>query len=114
MSKIACQDIIRKKIDFEIERRKQYLLDNYRELKNNSEKNDIYETILNDYNEYYEFIKKEKSNQLNQLNFILEYLENLKIASINLEDKNYKIKQDQKEILDKINKIKEELQDITT
>tara|TARA_Y100000389_G_C17158880_1_gene363358 strand:+ start:275 stop:619 length:345 start_codon:yes stop_codon:yes gene_type:complete len=114
MSKIACNDLIRQKIDFEIQKRKQSLLDNYKELKNNTEKNNMYETILNDYNQYYEIIKKEKTNQLDQLNFILDYLENLKITSLDLEDKNYKIKQDQKVILEKINKIKQELQDITS
>lgn len=112
MSKIACDDLIRKKIDFEIQKRKQSLLDNYKELKNNTEKNQIFESILNDYNKYYDYIKKEKTNQLDQLNFILDYLENLKITSLNLEDKNYKIKQDQKEILEKIDKIKQELKDI--
>lgn len=114
MSEIACHDLIRSKINNEIQKKRKILLESYQELKNNTEKNELYDTILGDYNKYYEYIKNDKDKQINQLKYIYEYLENLKTLSISLDEKNNKIKEDQREILDKIFRIKDELQEITS
>ena len=114
MSEVACQDLVKIKIDNEILRRKKILLDNFKELKKTKEENEFYNMILNDYTAYYDFIKSEKHKQINQLEEIADYLENLKLTSSNLEDKTLTIKSDQLEILNKIKTIKEELDSITS
>ena len=113
MSDIACNDLISLKLDNEIKRRKKILLDTYQDVKETKEQNEFYQMILDDYSNYYKYIIDEKHNQISQLEIISKYLENLKITSIDLNEKNNNLKRDQIEILNQIKNLKYEINQIT-
>jgi vacuolar-type H+-ATPase subunit H len=89
-------------------------LDKNKQLKKKEQVNEFLADVGKNYKKYYEYIIKEKQQQLQAMNMLNDYLNEL-VKSEQLVDKQLNTaKYDQKQILDEIKKIQEELDTIVS
>ena len=110
---VARSDLVKKRIINEIKNKEALLLQTYNNLKKTKDENELYNSILEDYHKHYEYILDEKQKQYNALETIFEYLENLIHNTDILKEKGEILKNDQKNILEKLLSIRKEIQEIT-
>lgn len=97
-----------------IEQKQNMLLSKYKDMKQLSNENDFLKLVVNDYDKYYKFIIKNKQDQLKSLEIVHEYLDNInkntEQADAILNDSH----KEQKLLMIKINKLRQELDEIMT
>lgn len=96
----------------QIENRRKLLLENGKNLKVITDENEYLREIADDYNKYFDYIKEKKEQQIKAFDLIYKYLERLIKSNNYTEEEMINATREQKEILDKINLIKVELDDI--
>ena len=94
----------------EVENKRQFLLNKYKELHNDAAENELLKDVLEDYLIYYNDIKNEKGKQYNALMKTLEHVDTITASE---EHTRNNIKFDQREILNEMKKIKREMQVLT-
>ena len=109
---VAKHDIVKKRVINEIKNKEALLLQTYNNLKKIKDENQLYNSILQDYQKHYDYILDEKQKQYNALETIFEYLENLIDNTDILKEKGEILKNDQKNILEKLLSIRKEIQEI--
>jgi hypothetical protein len=106
---LAQRDLIIYQLEKQIIEKKKFLIRKTNELKKKEEANEFLLGIKNDYNNYYNYIVKEKEQQLEAMNILNTYLEDL-IKTNNIVNNKLQIaKLDQKQILEEMEIIKQEL-----
>jgi len=98
----------------QIENRKKLLMDNNKKLRIITDENEYLSEIANDYDKYFNYIKENKEQQVKAFDLIYKYLERLIKSNKYTEEEAINAMREQKEILDKINSIKGELDEIIT
>lgn len=106
---LAKRDMAIKIMMSELENRRQLLKDKYKDLHNASKENELLKDVLEDYLIYYNDNKDEQIKQYEALNKTLEHIDNIAIDSIKNEEILRNIKIDQKEIINEMKKIKNEI-----
>lgn len=96
----------------QIENRRKLLLENSKKLKIITDENEYLNEVANDYDKYFAYIKEKKEQQVKAFDLIYKYLERLIKSNKYTEEEMINLLREQKEILDKINSIKTELDDI--
>ena len=110
---LAQRDIYLVRIETEMNKKKQFLLQKYKTLGEMEEDNEYLRLLRNDYQHYYDYIKKEKQEQIDAMNMIRDYINNL-IVEGHLTDKDLEDAQiEQDKILNEIDNIKGSLDEIT-
>ena len=107
---VACNDKLQQQILNEITKREKILRNEYRKLKKESPEN---QSVLDDYKQYYNQKIDETSQQHLALQQITNYLDTLSEDILLTNEQLNEIKQDQKEVLKKLNLINRELERIT-
>jgi cell division septum initiation protein DivIVA len=111
---LAERDLLLDQIDKQIKAKKELLIKKSKQLKKKEEVNEFLDGVKNDYNKYYNYIIKEKEQQYEAMNMLKEYLDDL-INSEKLVNNQLKTaKLDQKQILDEMSKIKNELDELVS
>jgi 5'-deoxynucleotidase YfbR-like HD superfamily hydrolase len=109
---LACKDVIQKRIIEEIQKRENILLNTYKNLKATSSENEIFQSVLDDYENYYNNIKEEKEKQSFALKNISNYLENMISQTLDVNNQGKILKDEQRQILTKLAKLRNELEEI--
>jgi hypothetical protein len=109
---LACKDVIQKRIIEEIQKRENILLNTYKNLKAISSENEIFQSVLDDYENYYNNIKEEKEKQSFALKNISNYLENMISQTLDVNNQGKILKDEQRQILTKLAKLRNELEEI--
>jgi hypothetical protein len=110
---VACNDLVRQRILEEIRNKENELKKNYSNLKKTAIENNHLSSILNDYTEHYKPIRDEKQKQIVILQKITEHLDKLIMNTIRSNDQAALLKNDQKNILEKLTLLKHELEEIS-
>ena len=96
----------------QISNRKQLLAENRKKINGITNENEYLNEISSDYEKYFDYIKGQKEQQIKAFDLIYKYLERL-IKSNNItETEITNAMREQREILEKINGIKHDLDDI--
>lgn len=102
------------KMKQQIKEKQQYLQERFKELEKNKSENLYLDKIKEDYQKYFNYINNIKQDQLKAFENISSYLDKvgceLKTTDTLLQETKY----DQKQVLTEINKLREELNKITT
>jgi hypothetical protein len=110
---LAQRDIYLVRIETEMNKKKQFLLQKYKTLGEMEEDNEYLRLLRNDYQHYYDYIQKEKQEQIDAMNMIKDHIDNL-ILEGHLTDEDLENTQNEQEkILDEIDNIKNSLDEIT-
>ena len=109
---LAIRDKNIKDLQSKLEERRQILLEQHRNLKKTTKENEFLEEVAQDYNKYYGFIQKQKEDQIAAFELINEYLEKIISDSKITETSLRTAKQEQSQIIERINSIRKELEDI--
>lgn len=96
----------------QINDRRNLLIENNKKLKEVVDENEYLKEVANDYNKYFEYIKEKKEQQVKAFDLIYKYLERLIKSNEYTEEEMINAIREQREILEQINMIKEELNDI--
>lgn len=106
------RDLYLLKIQTEIKNKKKLLIKKKKELDVKSKTNKFLNVVKADYNKYYIYILNEKKQQYNALMLLKEYMDDL-IKTENLVDNKIRLaKYDQKDILNEIENVKQELDEL--
>jgi site-specific recombinase XerD len=108
----ACNDIMQKKIEMEIESREKDLRETYKDLQKTVLENEFFQSVLDDYEKYYSYIIGEKQKQYDAFQAISEHLDKLNLESSLTQEQTNQLKYDQKEILNRLGFIRRELDEI--
>ena len=92
--------------------RRNLLIENNKKLKEVVDENEYLKEVANDYNNYFEYIKEKKEQQVKAFDLIYKYLERLIKSNEYTEEEMINAIREQREILEQINMIKQELNDI--
>ena len=110
---LAKNDQLIAKLKALAQKKEEDLINYYKELRKTREMNEVYECLTDEYREYYQYIVKTKQEQYKALKDISDYLNNLvkktKLTKAKLSDLKY----DQSLILDVMDKVKNDLEDLT-
>lgn len=106
---LAERDLLIMKVSDIIQNKKNLLVQKAKNIHKKSDLNHYLQTIQGDYESYYQYIVEEKKQQYQALLLIKQYIDHLSNTELKLDHELTKTKQDQKEILVEINKIKKEL-----
>ncbi len=98
----------------QIEDRKKLLLENNNKLRIITDENEYLNEVANDYDKYFSYIKEQKEQQVKAFDLIYKYLERLIKSNKYTEEEMLNALREQKEILDKINSVKSELDNIVS
>lgn len=109
---VAIRDKRIASIQNQIENRRKLLIDNKKKLRVITDENEFLKEIVDDYDKYFNYIKEKKEQQIKAFDLIYKYLERLIKSNKYTEEEMTNAMREQKEILDKINLIKTELDDI--
>ena len=109
---LAIRDKNIKDLQSKLEERRQILLEQHRNLKKTTKENEFLEEVAQDYNKYYGFIQKQKEDQIAAFELINDYLEKIISDSKITETSLRTAKQEQSQIIERINSIRKELEDI--
>ena len=96
----------------QINDRRKLLIENNKKLKEVVDENDYLKEVANDYNKYFGYIKEKKEQQVKAFDLIYKYLERLIKSNEYTEEEMINAIREQREILEQINIIKQELDDI--
>jgi hypothetical protein len=108
-NKLATRDLKLIQIYEEIKNKKKLILKKKKDLAKKKNVNAYLEIVNNDYENYYNYILDQKKKELEAMNILNEYIDDL-VNTDKLVDTQLKAaKRDQREILNEISKIKEEL-----
>jgi hypothetical protein len=108
-NKLATRDLKLIQIYEEIKNKKKLILKKKKDLAKKKNVNAYLEIVNNDYENYYNYILDQKKKELEAMNILNEYIDDL-VNTDKLVDTQLKTaKRDQREILNEISKIKEEL-----
>jgi hypothetical protein len=96
----------------EVERKKEFLLEKRKRLKNMTKENELLDSVKQDYDKYYNFILREKKEQMAAMEKIKKSLDDIiifgKLTDIDL----FNAKKEQDEIIKEMGNIKNKLDDI--
>lgn len=110
---LAQRDLYLVRIEYEMNKKQQFLINKHRELDELEEDNEYLKLIRNDYQHYYSYIKEEKQKQIDAMNFLKSYIDEViiqgKLTDADLEE----TKEEQDKILSEIDNIKQGLDEIT-
>lgn len=110
---LAQRDLYLVRIEEELNKKKEFLLNKYNYLGEVEEDNEYLKVIRNDYNHYYDYIKKEKQDQVDAMNLLKDYIDEL-IVDGKMTDKDLESAEiEQEKILTEIDAIKNDLDKIT-
>jgi hypothetical protein len=109
---VAIRDKQIASIQNQIENRRKLLLHNNKKLRVITDENEYLKEIADDYDKYFNYIKEKKEQQIKAFDLIYKYLERIIKSNKYTEEELINATREQKEILDKINAIKTELDDI--
>ena len=109
---LAIRDKNIKDLQSKLEERRKILLEQHKNLKKTTKENEFLEEVAQDYNKYYGFIKKQKEEQIAAFELINENLEKIISDSKIKETSLRTAKQEQSQIIERINNIRKELEDI--
>ena len=108
------RNLIISKMKEQIKEKQQYLQERFKELEKNKSENSYLNEVKEDYQKYFNYINTIKQDQLSAFESISNYLDKvgceLKTTDTLLQETKY----DQKQVLTEINKLREELNKITT
>jgi len=111
---LAQRDIYLAQIEEEIAHKKRLLIKKKKDLEKKERLNHYLVDVKDDYTNYYMYILKEKYNQLKAMMILKDYTEELMRSKEMMDHNLVNAKQDQREILGEIDKIKHELDELIT
>jgi len=109
---VAVRDKNIKSLQEQISNRKRLLRENNHKLNIILNENEYLNEISGDYQKYFEYIKDQKEHQIKAFSLIHKYLERLIKSNSITEAEMVNAIRDQRDILEKINNVKSELDDI--
>ena len=109
---VADDDILRKNMEQEIINREKDLRETYKDLKRTALENNIFQSVLDDYEKHYAYIIAEKHKQYDAFKEIYDYLDTLNSETSLTKEQMNQLRENQKEIFLKLNFIKHELNEI--
>ena len=109
---VAIRDKRIASLQIQIENRRKLLASNNKKLKIITDENEYLNEIANDYNKYFDYIKENKEQQIKAFDLIYKYLERLIKSNNYTEEEMINATREQKEIVEQIDLIKNELNDI--
>ena len=110
---LAQRDLYLVRIEEELNKKKEFLLNKYNHLGEMEEDNEYLKVIRNDYTHYYDYIQKEKQDQVEAMNLLRTYIDEL-IVDGKMTDKDLEsAEKEQEKILTEIDVIKNDLDKIT-
>jgi len=110
--KLAERDQILQGIQSEINVQQLNVLRQMKDLEKNKEKNDFLKGVFEDYSKYKNFIIDQKKDQKIFLEGLISYLEKTKVTGEITDRMIEKSKFEERDIMDKLKKIKKELNDL--
>jgi hypothetical protein len=110
---IACNDLVKRRIIEEINKKEAALMESYIEVKKTAAQNNFFASVLSDYENYYEYIKNDKLKKIAMLEMIAEHLDKLIMNTSVLNDRASNLKNDQSQIIEKLASVRHELEEIT-
>ena len=109
---IVTRDNYLKRIENQIQSKRNLLLDKRRKLEKATEENQYLEKIKSDYQKYYDHIVEQKQEQIRAMQILQTYIDDI-ITSNKLTDKDMEnTMKEQQQILEEIAKIKNSLDEI--
>jgi uncharacterized protein YjiK len=112
LMKLAERDKILQQIQSEIKLQQINLLRQTQELEKNHKSNKFLEGVVEDYKEFRDHILQEKRNQKIFLEGLINYLEKMKIQGEMTDRLMNQTKNEEKVIMDKLEKVKKELNEL--
>ena len=112
LMKLAERDKILQQIQSEIKLQQINLLRQTQELEENHKSNKFLEGVVEDYKEFRDHILQEKRNQKIFLEGLINYLEKMKIQGEMTDRLMNQTKNEEKVIMDKLEKVKKELNEL--
>jgi hypothetical protein len=106
---LAQKDKYLEKIDNEINKRRNLILEKMKKIEKKKRVNHFLEEVKEDYHKYYQYIIQEKQQQYNSMMTIKNYLDDLIITEKLANNELKNIKYDQNHILHEMDKIQLEL-----
>jgi hypothetical protein len=109
---LAERDLNLFQVEQEIKNKKMLLVKKKKDLDNKYKLNHYLNGVKNDYSKYYDYILKEKQQQQNALTLLKEYIDDLIKTEHLVDDQLRTAKHDQKDIINEIDKVKDELDEL--
>ena len=106
---LAKRDITIREMQREVADKKRELLSKFKELEKATSENEFLEGVVDDYATYYDYVREQKSEEYEALRIISEYLDRLSLDVDVTDQLLRQTKEDQKEILREMSKIKREM-----
>ena len=106
---LAKRDITIREMQREVADKKRELLSKFKELERATSENELLEGVVDDYATYYDYVREQKSEEYEALRIISEYLDRLSLDVDVTDQLLRQTKEDQKEILREMSKIKREM-----
>ena len=106
---LAKRDITIREMQREVADKKRELLSKFKELEKATSENEFLEGVVDDYATYYDYVRQQKSEEYEALRIISEYLDRLSLDVDVTDQLLRQTKEDQKEILREMSKIKREM-----
>jgi hypothetical protein len=103
---------LQKNVEQEIINKTNELRASYKDVKKVTLENNFFQSVLDDYEKYYNHIIKEKQQQYDALKLISNHLDKLLLESSFSEYEIKNLRMDQKDILGRLDSIKNELDEI--
>ena len=111
---LAIRDIRLSKHKQQININKRILMEKYLELQKNAKENEYLNGVVDDYKKYFDFIIDEKNKQYDALNVISQYLDNINSEIRSTDEILDEQRQEQKNILREMKKLKENLDELVS
>ena len=108
------RNLIISKMKQQIKEKQQYLQERFKELEKNKSDNLYLNDLKKDYQKYFNYINTIKQDQLSAFESISSYLDKVGCELKSTDTLLQETKHDQKIVLSEINKLREELNKITT
>ena len=109
---LAERDLHLLQIESEIKNKKNLLVKKKKDLDKKYKLNEYLDGVKNDYSKYYDYILNEKQQQYNALNLLKEYISDLIKTEHMVDEQLRTAKYDQKEIVQEIDRVKDELDEL--
>ena len=109
---LAERDLHLLQIEAEIKNKKKLLVKKKKDLDKKIKLNEYLSGVKSDYSKYYDYILNEKQQQYNALNLLKEYVSDLIKTEHMVDEQLRTAKYDQKEIIQEIDRVKDELDEL--
>jgi hypothetical protein len=109
---LAERDLHLLQIEAEIKNKKKLLVKKKKDLDKKIKLNEYLSGVKSDYSKYYDYILNEKQQQYNALNLLKEYISDLIKTEHMVDEQLRTAKYDQKEIVQEIDRVKDELDEL--